>query len=158
MDYFFGICFFIVFAISILLAYKATFSKRQAYEKKPETITLTITLLALAVLIICKIFGEDFKGSKWIYAKNNQTFSSTTLTLRKNGTFRIEISGADVGCYFSGRYQKQGDTILLDKNVMEQNHSTLATTYFLIDSLLVPVIVTSIKNIEVDTLYISKAD
>ena len=155
MDYFFGVFFFIVFAISILLAYKATFSKRQAYDKKPEPITLTITLLTLAVLIIGRVFGEDFKGSKWIYAKNNQTFSSATLTLRKNGTFRVDISGADVGCYFSGHYQNQGDTILLDKNVIEQTHSTLATKYFLIDSLLIPVVDTSIKNDKFDTLYIA---
>ena len=107
------------------------------------------------MLIIGRIFGEDFKGGKWIYAKNNQTFSSTTLTLRKNGTFRVDISGADVGCYFSGHYQKHGDTILLDRNVIEQTHSSLATKYFLIDSLLMPVIDTTIKNRKIDTLYIA---
>jgi len=111
--------------------------------------------LTLAALVIGRIFGEDLKGSKWIYATNNQTFSRTTLTLRNNETFRVDISGADVGCYFSGRYQKQGDTILLDKNVIEKTHSTLATKYFLIDSLLIPVVDTSIKNNKVDTLYIA---
>jgi len=86
-------------------------------------------LLTLGVLIIGRVFGEDFKGSKWIYAKNNQTFSSTTLTLRTNATFRVDISGADVGCYFSGHYQKRGDTILLDKNVIEHSFNIRNTIF-----------------------------
>jgi len=77
------------------------------------------------------------------------------LTLRTNGTFRVDISGADVGCYFSGHYQK-GDTILLDKNVIEQTHSTFATQFFLLDGLLIAIVDTGIKNDDkVDTLYIA---
>ena len=156
MDYFFYGFFFIAFAISLLLACKAIFSKRKLYKKKPEPITLITTLLTIVVLIIGSFFGDDFKGSKWIFATtNNPNFSRTTLTLRNNKTFRVDVSYVDIGCYFSGRYKKQGDTIMLDKNVIARTHSTLATKYFLTDSLLIPVVDSLSKNIRVDTLYIA---
>lgn len=129
-----------MFAISILLAYKAAFSRRLSHKKRPEPITFTITLLTLAVLIIGRVFGEDFKGSKWIYAETSrQKLPTQNLTLRKNGTFRVDLNEIDFSCYFTGEYQKHGDTILFDKDVAAQTHSLLATKYLLSDGLLKPI-------------------
>ncbi len=75
----------------------ATFCKRQSSNKKPEPITLAITILTLCILIIGKGFGEGFKGSKWIYAEaNTHELETQALTLRKNGTF----NKASVVCDF----------------------------------------------------------
>ena len=158
MDLFFGAVFFIFFVVSILLAFRATFRKRELYKNKPEPMILTVALITLSALIIGRVFGENFKGSKWIYAVNNKVFARQSLTLRNNETFRVDIGGADISCYFSGRYQKQHDTILLDKIVIEQTHSAFAIKYVLDDSLLIPVFDTTIKNKGFDTLFIKPTD
>ena len=158
MDLFFGGIFLIFFAVSILLAFRATFRKRELCKNKPEPIILTIALITLSALIIGRVFGENFKGSKWIYATNNKTFAQQSLTLRNNETFRVDIGGADISCYFSGRFQKQNDTILLDKTVIEQTHSAFTIKYVLHDSLLIPVFDTTIKNKGFDTLFITPKD
>lgn len=135
------ILLFILFAVTIPLSLMATFRKRQSHNKKPEPITLSITLFTFCVLIIGKGFGDDFKGSKWIYAKANiHELESQTLTLRKNGTFKVDLGHIDFSCSFSGQYQKHGDTIFLDKDVVDQTNSLLATKYLLQDTLLKPII------------------
>jgi len=139
MDLFFGGVFIILFAVSIWLAIRATFRKRETIKRKPEPITLTITLVTLAILIVGKIFGQDLKGSVWIYAEANAgKLETQTLTLRKNGTFKVDLGHVDFSCYFSGHYQKLGDTIILDKDVIAQTNSLLTTKYLFQDTLLVP--------------------
>lgn len=109
-------------------------------------------MLTLAVLIIGKIFGEDFKGSVWISAEaNKDKLSSQYLTLRNNETFKVDLGHVDFVCYFSGQYQKHGDTILLDKDVVAQTNSLLTTKYLLQDSLLIP-----INQTKVDSAKFSK--
>ena len=140
MDLFFDGFFFILFVVSIVLSFRATLRKRELYKRKPEPITLTITLVALLILIIGKAFGDDFKGSKWIYAETSrQQLSTQNLTLRKNGTFKVDLNEIEFSCYFSGQYQNRGDTIILDKDIIEQTHSLLTTKYLLLDTLLIPV-------------------
>jgi hypothetical protein len=140
LDLFLGFGFIILFAISFWLAFKATFRKRDPNKSKPEPIILTITLLTIIVLIIGKTFGEDFKGKRWIHAEtNSDELERQFLTLRKNGTFRVVLGHVDWSCYFSGPYQVHGDTILLDKKVIDQTSSLLTTKYLLQDSLLIPI-------------------
>ena len=147
MDLFFEGVFIILFAISIWLAYRATFRKRELNKRKPEPITLTITLVTLAILIIAKILGQDLKGSIWIYAKANaDKLDTQTLTLRENGTFKVDLSHVDFSCYFSGYYQRNGDTILFEKDVIAQTNSLLTTKYLLQDSLLIPIIQTNVDS------------
>lgn len=134
------ILLFILFAVTIPLSFMATFRKRQLYNKKPEPITLTITILALCVLIIGKVFGEGFKGRQWIYAKANiHNLETQALTLRKNGTFRVDLGYVDFSCFFSGQYQKYGDTIFLDIDVVDQTNSSLTSKYLLQDTILKPI-------------------
>jgi len=131
---------FILFTVTIPVAFIAAYRKRQTHTKKPEPITLTITLVTLAVLIIGKIFGEDFKGSIWISAEaNKEKPSNQYLTLRNNGTFKVDLGHVDFSCYFSGQYQKHMDTIILDKDVVAQTDSLLTTKYLLHDNLLIPI-------------------
>lgn len=158
MDLFFVGFFFIFFAVSILLAFRAAFRKRELYKNKTEPIILTIALITLSALIIGKVFGENFKGSKWIYATNKKNFTQQSLTLRNNETFRVDIGEADISSYFSGRFQKQNDTILLDKTVIEQTHSAFTLKYVLHDSLLIPVFDTTIESKGFDTLFIKQKD
>ena len=143
---------FILFIVTIPVAFIAAYRKRQTHTKKPEPITLTITLVTLAVLIIWKIFGEDFKGSIWIYAEaNKDKLSNQYLTLRNNGTFKVDLGHVDFSCYFSGQYQKHTDTIILDKDVVAQTNSLLTTKYLLQDNLLIP-----INDISVDSTKFSE--
>ena len=139
MDLFLGGVFIIVFAVSIWLALRGTFRKRGVNKRKPEPITLTIILVTFAILFIGEILGQDFKGSTWIYAQANANKLETqALTLRKNGTFKVDLGHVDFSCYFSGHYQKLGDTIILDKEVIAQTNSLLTTKYLFQDTLLVP--------------------
>ena len=138
---------FILFAVTIPLAFIATFRKRQSYTKKAEPISLTLILLTLTILIIGKIFGEDSKGKIWIYAEaNKDKLERQYLTLRNNGTFKLDLGYVDNSCYFSGQYQKSGDTIFLDEDVIAQTNSLLARKYLLQDTLLKPINDTKIDN------------
>lgn len=131
---------FILFAVTIPFAFMAAYRKRQPHPKKPELFTLTITLVTLAVLIIGKIFGDDFKGSIWIYAEaNKDKLLNQYLTLRNNGTFKVDLGHVDFSCYFSGQYQTHSDTIILDKDVVAQTNFLLTTKYLLQDNLLMPI-------------------
>lgn len=133
------IVLFILFAVTIPLAFWATYRKRQTSNGKLEPLTLTITTLTLCVLIGGKIFGEDFKGRTWIYAETSrQILSSQNLTFRTNGTFKVVLNEADFSCYFSGQYRKLGDTILLDNDVIDQTNSLLTIKYLLSGNLLKP--------------------
>ncbi|MGN6211001.1 hypothetical protein [Parafilimonas sp.] len=67
MDFFFGGVYIILFGVSLWLAFRATLRKREHSKRKPEPISLTITLVTLAILIVGRIFGQDFKGNTWIY-------------------------------------------------------------------------------------------
>jgi hypothetical protein len=156
MDLFFGGVFIVLFAISIWLAFRATFRKREFNERKPEPVTLTIALVTLVILFIGKIFGQDLKGSTWIYAKANaDKLETQALTLRKNGTFKVDLGHVDFSCYFSGLYQRHGDTILLDKDVIEQTNSLLTTEYLLQDTLLVPLHDTDLNSTKFSVFVIS---
>jgi len=147
MDLFFGGVFIILFAVSIWLAFRGTFRKKEINKRKPEPITLTITLVTLVILIVGKIFGQDFKGSTWIYAETNgDKLETQALTLRKNGTFKVDLGHVNFSCFFSGHYQRQGDTIILDKDVVGQTNSLLTTKYLLQDTLLVPLNDTNVDN------------
>ncbi|NNV57543.1 hypothetical protein [Limnovirga soli] len=140
MDLFFGALFITLFAVSIWLAFRAIYPKRELNKRIPEPISLTITLLTLAILIVGKIFGQDFKGSTWIYAEaNTGKLETQALTLRENGTFKVELGHVDFSCYFSGHYQTHGDTVVLDKDVIAQTNSLLTVTYLLRDTLIIPI-------------------
>ena len=155
MDLFFGAIFIILFTISIWLAFRATFRKRELNKGKPEPTTLTITLVTLAILTIGKVFGQDLKGSNWIYARANANKLETqALTLRKNGTFKVDLGHVDFSCYFSGHYQRHGDTILFDEDVIAQTNSLLTTKYLLQDTLLKPIIDTSQDNLNLSNFAI----
>ena len=131
---------FILFAVTIPIAFGATLRKRQINNRKPEPIALTISILTLFVLIGGKFFGEDFKGRTWIYAETSrQNLSTQNLKLRTNGTFKLDLNEADFSCYFSGLYRQHGDTILLDKDIINQTHSLLTTQYLLTETLLKPI-------------------
>ena len=135
----------------------ATFRKRQSNGNKPEPITLTITLLTLSILIIGKVFGDDFKGKIWIYAKtNDQDLSHQSLTLRDNNTYRVDLHQVDFTCYFSGNFKKLGDTILLDKSVIEQTHSLLTEKYLIGSNSLVPLPDTNKNGAKINELVIWK--
>ena len=96
---------FIMFAISNTVAFLGTLRKRQVNKEKPEPITLTIIWATFFVLIIGSAFGENFKEKKWIYAvSKHQNLRAQTLTLRDNGTFRVDLNEVDFGCYFSRTY------------------------------------------------------
>ena len=156
MDLFFGGVFIILFTISIWLAFRATFRKRELNKRKPEPITLTITLVTLAILFIGKIFGQDLKGSNWIYAKANaDKLETQALTLRKNGTFKVDLGHVDFSCYFSGHYQRHGDTILLDEDVIAQTNSLLTTKYLLQDTLLMPLIDANVDSTKFGKFVVS---
>lgn len=156
LDLFWGIIFILLFAVSIWLAFRGTFHKREINNGKPEPITLTITLATLVFLIVGKFFGQYFKGSTWIYAKaNTDKLETQALTLRKNGTFKVDLSHVDYSCYFSGNYQKLGDTIVLDKDVITQTNSQLTSNYLLQDTLLIPIKDTNADSTEFSMFIIS---
>ena len=156
LDLFFGIVFIILFAVSVWLAFRGAFRKREINKGTPEPITLTITLLTLTLLIVGKFFGQDFKGSTWIYAKaNTDKLETQALTLRKNGTFKVDLGHVDFSCYFSGNYQKLGDTIVLDKDVIAQTNSQLTSNYLLQDTLLIPIKDTNTDSTEFSVFVIS---
>jgi hypothetical protein len=147
---------FILFAVTIPLAIMGTLRKRQLNKGKPEPITLSIGLVTLFTLIVGKAFGENLKGSTWIYAlSDNRNLHTQSLTLRTNGTFRVDLNEVDFSCYFSGNYQKHGDTILLDKGVIEQTNSLLTTKYLLKDTVLMPLNDTTKNSIRFSELVIS---
>jgi hypothetical protein len=155
MDFFFGGVFIILFGVSLWLAFRATLRKRELSEK-PEPISLTIILATLAILIVGKMFGQDFKGNTWIYAEANaDKLETQTLTLRKNGTFKVDLGYVDFSCYFSGHYQKLGDTIVLDKDVIAQTNFLLTTKYLLQDTLLVPLNDTNVDNTKFNDFVIN---
>jgi len=155
MDFFFGGVFIILFGVSLWLAFRATLRKRELSEK-PEPISLTIILATLAILIVGKMFGQDFKGNTWIYAEANaDKLETQTLTLRKNGTFKVDLGHVDFSCYFSGHYQKLGDTIVLDKDVIAQTNFLLTTKYLLQDTLLVPLNDTNVDNTKFNDFVIN---
>ena len=152
IEYTYTILLFILFAVTLPLSFTASFRKRQLQNKGPEPITLTITLLTLFVLIIGKTFGEDLKGKQWIYAEaNTHNLETQALTLRRNGTFKIDLGHVDFSCHFSGQYQKHGDTIVLDKSIVAQTNSLLTTKYLLQDTLLIP-----IKDTNADSTKLSE--
>ena len=152
----YSILLFILFVITITFSVIAIFRKRPGYYKRPEPISLTIFLLTILVLIVGFFLGNTLKGRQWIYAEANvQKISSQSLTLRRNGTFRVDMKNADFGCFYSGQYKKHGDTILLEENIIDLTHNLLTSKYILKDSLLLPVNDSKLKKIEFANFIIS---
>jgi len=157
IEYFYIIILFILFTITIFLALWASLRKREHKNNEAEPITLTIIILTFLILIGGRIFEDKIKGDVWIKAEDKNSsyyISGQTLTLRNNGTFRIDLNGADVSCYYSGKYQKHSDTIILDKEVIDKTYSTLSNKYYLQDSLFIPLDDTSVQSTRFDTLHI----
>jgi hypothetical protein len=133
----------VLLAATFTLAIVATLRKRQSQKLKAEPATLTVIIITLLVLIAGMFFSEIFKGAKWIDAKSenyNAKPSSVDLTLRKNGSFTVYLKEADFSCYYSGKYKKSGDTIILDKEVIDKTDFKLATHYLLNEKYLTPIV------------------
>lgn len=126
-----------------ILAAIATFKKKQFDKPTPEPITLTISLITLLFIIYSMAFRGHTNGDKWIEAENknlNDWQESKWLTLRKNGNFTFS---PNADCRFSGEFKKIGDTIILDKNIIDTNK--ISSVYLLKANKLVPLFDTKNK-------------
>lgn len=140
IEHLYRVLLFVLLAATLPLAIWASMRKRQPGTSTFEPVSLSVTLLTLLGLVIGLVFGESLQGSKWIYAETRQPYvSHQTLTLRNNGTFRVDTKEADLNCYFTGRYTRKGDTICLDKSVVDQVGHLLAPRYFVTDTSLIPI-------------------
>ena len=81
-------------------------------------------------------FSGHTNGDKWIEAESKNLSDwqeSKWLTLRKNGNFTFSPNS---DCGFSGEYKKNGDTISLDKNIIDSSY--ISSVYLLKSNKLVP--------------------
>ncbi len=126
-----------ILLLTVILAFYATFRKKQLNEKIPEPISLSISLITVLVLIYSLTLRGHRNGEEWIRAESqsvNDEFESQGLTLRKNGNFTFYPNSE---CAFSGEYKKNGDTILLDKEMIAPE---LSAAYLLNSTTLTPLV------------------
>ena len=58
-------------------------------------------------------------------------FGEEGIRNTNNGTFIVTLSYVDFSCYYSGRYQKINDTIILDSETVNKSGCILTTNYYL---------------------------
>jgi len=125
------------------LAAIAIFRKRRSAKLSPEPITLSISIIALSFIIYSMTIRGHKKGDIWIKAENknlNDWQESKWLTLRKNGNLTFS---PNADCGFSGEFKKIGDTIIIDKNIIDTNK--ISSVYLLKADKLVPLFDTANK-------------
>ena len=121
----------------------AVFRKRQTEKIKFEPITLTIILLTITTIIVCRLLGDNFKGKVWIYAEvsnNNFPVQKHNLTLRQNKNYRIRVNEIEWTCTYTGQYLITGDTIILNNEIAKRTDSNFIEKYLLVDNKLIPIV------------------
>ena len=132
-----------------VFALQLAFRKRQKEKMKFEPITLVIVLLTISILIVCRIWGDDFKGRIWLDAEvTNNAFpvQKHTLILRKNGNYKVQVNEIEWTCSYTGQYSIKGDTLILNNEIAKRADSNFIEKYIFSDDKLIP-----LKN-NLDTL------
>jgi hypothetical protein len=143
---------FLIF-FSLILCLIAIKRKR----KKPEIITLSITIITALGLIVVFIWGDKIHGHVWIKAQNinnRHEISRQRIMLRSNNTFRYDLIEADYSCFASGSYDIKGDTLNLDKETIQDSDGKFTTRYLLTKNFLIPII--DNDNLIYDSLRIER--
>ena len=132
---------FSLLTISAILAIRGCYRKDKSEKLKFEPIAPLITILTILALLYNFTLRGHTRGEIWIYAetKDAQSHSSTSkIILRKNSNFTISHHHVDVGCAYSGRYQKNGDTIKLNKDIVKSTGDRFSSTYLVQANYLIP--------------------
>jgi len=136
-----AIIFLAIYCILFLtgiLAFTATFRKRPRDKPTPEPISLSISSIAMLLIIYNLTLRGHRKGDEWIHAKNKNLTDvqeSQDLTLRKNGNFTF---CPNFDCAFSSKYERVGDTIIFDKEMIDKVAPEMTTAYLLKADKLIP--------------------
>ena len=155
VEVFFYLILFFLIALSLILCVIAITRK----NKKPERISLTITLLTILTLIATISIGDKIYGRPWIVAHNindRHQVSRQRITLRSNKTFRYDLIGADYSCFGSGSFSIKGDTLNLDKETIHGTEGKFSIVYLLTGKFLIPVMDSKNMAKTYDTLLIEK--
>jgi hypothetical protein len=138
IEFFYSIFLYVLLFITTILAFALVFRKGQ----KPPIITYSIIALALSILFAGKMWGEKLKGNALLYAvgeNNRSSMSSASLLFRNNGTFVFTLGHVDFSCFYSGRYQKINDTIILDSEPVNKSGAVLTSRYYLKGEIIAPI-------------------
>ncbi len=126
-----------------IYALLSAFRKRKMEKTKVEPITLTIVLLTITTLMVCKLFGDNFKGQVWLYAEvanNNFSLNKHSLTLRQNKNYKVSVNHIEWTCIYTGQYTIIEDTIILNNEIAKRTDSNFIDKYVSVDNTLIPIV------------------
>ena len=138
-----AIALFLGIALTGTFALINVFRKRQTEKIVFEPITLTIVLLTIATLIVCILWGDNFKGKVWIYAEvtnNDFPVHKHSLTLRQNKNYKVQVNEIEWMCTYTGQYSILGDTVILNNDIAKRTDSNFIEKYLFLDNKLIPLI------------------
>ena len=124
------------------------FRQHKTGNLKIEPITLLVITIAILAIVYNFTLRGHSHGEIWIFAESKKSKSSTSsygILLRKNNNFTITNHYLDFGCSFSGQYQKHGDTIKLNQEIVDKGDERFTATYLLKENYLIPLIDTTNK-------------
>ncbi|HUM47822.1 MAG TPA: hypothetical protein PLD84_12905 [Chitinophagales bacterium] len=92
---------------------------------------LLTTLILIVLIIFFRYIQEDmFQPSTTLYATTDKRSS---LTLRKNNTFKIQVRYVESSCFYKGKYQIENDTLLLARGDIQVKTDSMFAGIYLID-------------------------
>ena len=138
-----AIALFLGIIVTGIFALLTAFRKRQTEKIKFEPITLTIVLLTITTLIVCRLWGDNFKGQTWVYAEvtnNNFPVHKHSLTLRQNKNYKVRVNEIEWTCTYTGQYSIIADTIILNNEIAKRTDSNFMEKYLFVDNKLIPIV------------------
>jgi hypothetical protein len=138
-----AIALFLGIIVTGIFALLTAFRKRQTERIKFEPITLTIVLLTISALFVCRLLGNNFKGLIWVYAEvanNNFPINNHSLTLRQNKNYVVRVNEIEWTCTYTGQYSITGDMIILNNEIAKRTDSNFIEKYLVVDKKLIPII------------------
>jgi hypothetical protein len=132
---FLAFCFFGVIYTAILIVVVILSANKYYTKKEPFNYYPIITTGVVAILVYFAVNADKYESSTAIYAqaKNQRMRFGSSLTLRKNETFKITMQEIEWACYYKGDYKIANDTLLLSRNDIPNRTDTVFTNKYLID-------------------------
>ena len=143
------ILFYVALLVTVIFAFIGALRNRPRDKFRFSPVSLAIIIFSILALVYNSSFRGHTKGDIWLNAESkiSTKISGQDLTLRKNGNFTFKIIDFDFSCSISGKYKKNGDTILFEKETVDKTALKLARTYLFRVNMLVPISDTTNKVI-----------
>lgn len=105
-----------------------------AIKKRPFNFYPLVTTVLVIVAIFLSSNLDKFESKTTLFATTRTgRVGECSLTLRQNGTFKIEIQEIEWSCYYKGKYEIQKDTLTLLRDDIQALTDSIFTDTYLID-------------------------